>query len=89
MGVAAFDEENCTIFAEAISANPEELEAVLIQIKVALSPTMLLLHPSIIDDQALLDICIALPPCEQTDEGQINVYNYQSLKAGCWRVEPA
>jgi len=94
LGAAAYDSLRSIIYTDAIRSNLEELESVLTSIKMVLKPTLLLLHPAILDDASLLQACVFDPTDshvgnEVNPDQEYSKYPYQSLKSSCWRVESA
>ena len=82
LGVAAYDESRNAIFTEAFAANKDDVEACLTAIKLALNPTLLLIHPRIVSNQEFLEICRSDPHNRDN-----LIYSYASLKSSQWAVE--
>ena len=58
IGIACYDELSNTIFADSIPACFEDMEDVLAKIKLATSPTLFLIHPTILSNVSLLDLLV-------------------------------
>ena len=58
IGFACYDELSNTIFADSIPVCVEDMEDVLAKIKIAATPTLLLIHPTILSNRSLLDLLV-------------------------------
>lgn len=58
IGFACYNELSNTIFADSVPVSFEDMEDVLAKIKSASSPTLFLIHPTILANSSLLDLLI-------------------------------
>ena len=59
IAVACYDELSNTIFAEAIAVSFEEIEDVLSRIKMSISPSLFVIHPTMLSNKVLMDILLS------------------------------
>lgn len=58
IGFACYDELSNSIFADSIPVSFEDIDDVLAQIKIAVGPTLFLIHPLILSNRSLLDLLV-------------------------------
>ena len=70
IGFACYDELSNSILADSIPVCSEDMEDVLAKIKSAASPTLFLIHPTILSNKSLLDLLVC------GIDGVPNAYRY-------------
>lgn len=83
LGFACFNESMNSIFADSVGVAPEDLEDTLCKLKIACSPTLFLVHPTVVSNQPLLEIILS------SIDGVPHHYCYKSLKSSCWNSDNA
>ena len=58
VGFACYDELSNSIIADSIPVSYEDMEDILAKIKIAASPTLFLIHPTILSNRSLLELII-------------------------------
>lgn len=83
IGFACFDERTDSIYCDSIFCSNDDLESQLLSIKMSCSPTLFILHPKIVANEALLELILS------GLSGEPNFYEYKSLKTACWNATEA
>lgn len=79
LAIACYDELTNTIMASVYELSHDEAESIIISIKASIEPTLMLLHPNIISNAALLSLIL------KGLDGSEHFYRYKALKTSSWQ----
>lgn len=83
VGTSIYDELSNVIYTDASQVALEDIDSYLIDLKIFCSPTLFIIHPSLLSNKSLLDvIAIGL-------DGEENFYRYTVLKSSLWNKRGA
>jgi hypothetical protein len=82
LGISCYNELLNTIYTNFVTVSSLDINDILINLKIKLSPTLFIIHPTLISNQDLLDLILC-----SSDGAHKNYYKYKSLKSSCWNPE--
>jgi DNA mismatch repair protein MSH5 len=85
MGFSCYSELTNSIRVDSAEISNKDLESIVTSIKSACTPSIIILHPKIINNKELLDIIIS----NTDDITNTGTYRYQTIKSSCWNFESA
>jgi DNA mismatch repair ATPase MutS len=81
IGIACFDELTNSILCDTCSVSNDDMEDTLYNLKVALQPTLFLLHPKVITNKSLLELVLC------GVDGTSNFYRFKTIKSSAWQSQ--
>lgn len=78
LGIAGYRELYNTIYGDVFDVGLEDIEPILLSIKLTFEPTVFLLHPSIISNTSLLKAIL------EGIDGRENTYTYKTIRSSAW-----
>lgn len=82
IGIACYNELLNVIYTDSVPVSHTDISNILINLKIKLSPTLFIIHPSLISNKDMLDLILC-----SIDGTQNDYYKYTSLKTSCWSSE--
>ena len=82
LGIACYNDALYVIYTDSIPVSSTDINNILINLKIKLSPTLFIVHPTLISNKAMLDLILCSADGMHTD-----YYKYTSLKSSCWSSE--
>lgn len=78
LGIAGYRELYNTIYGDVFDVGLEDIEPILLSVKLTFEPTVFLLHPSIISNTSLLKAIL------EGIDGRENTYTYKTIRSSAW-----
>ena len=82
LGISCYSELTNTIYTDYITVSSSDMNDILINLKIKFSPTLFIIHPTLVSNQAILDLILC-----SADGLNKEYYKYKSLKSSCWNPE--
>lgn len=82
LGIACYNDALNVIYTDSIPVSSTDINNILINLKIKLSPTLFIIHPTLISNKAMLDLILC-----SADGMHRDYYKYTSLKSSCWSSE--
>lgn len=95
IGIAHFNQLNNEIQTDCVQVSLDDTAEVLENIKIHTNPTLILVHPSIVQNTPFLQLLISKNRIDNEeyenagDQEAADVYRYLSLKTSCWNANNA